>query len=585
MPAAVPSALRPGLLLSGLLVLAGPGCRSRAPEAGEARGGPVFEDVAQTSGLRFDHRNGRQGDHLFPEITGAGVAFLDYDNDGDLDAYLVQAARRIDGPPPPGQERAAMGRLFRNDLGPGPGGAPRLRFTDVTEASGIRATGYGQGVAVGDYDNDGWPDVYLTNYGPNQLWRNRGDGTFEDVTAGAGCDDARWSTSALFVDYDRDGWLDLFVAAYVDYRPGTRKPCLSAAGAPDYCGPENYAPETHRLFHNRRDGTFEDVSGRSGILAEAGSGLGVVAADFDRDGWPDLYVANDQMRNVLWMNQRDGTFRDNGLLSGTAFDAGGEALGSMGVAAGDGDEDGDPDVLVTNLDTESVTFYANAGNGLFEDRTAASGLAGPSKPMSGWGTAFLDYDSDGLLDLATVNGLVLRDAGQVAAGVPFPYAQPKQLFRNRGGGRFDETSAQAGPAFLAAQNSRGLALGDVDNDGDGDLLVGNIEGKAQLLLNRVGSRRHWLGLRLLSGPNGRDLLGSEVTLRRAGQPPRMRLAHAGASCFSSHDPRVLVGLGAVAGPSSVEVRWPDGRRETWNGLASDTYHVLAQGRGTAPSRP
>jgi len=564
----------PAWAILGLVVA---GCRP-TPEPAP---GPLFEDVAQDTGLRFGHRNGRQGENLFPEITGAGVAFLDYDDDGDLDVYLVQAGRPVDSPASVGE---AMGRLFRNDLGRGPDGAPRLRFTDVTEASGIRATGYGQGVAVGDYDNDGWPDLYLTNYGPNQLWRNRGNGTFEDVTAAAGCGDARWSTSALFVDYDRDGWLDLFVTAYVDYRAGTRKPCLSAAGVADYCGPENYAPETHRLFHNRGNGTFENVSGKSGILAEAGSGLGAVAADFDRDGWPDIYVANDQMRKLLWMNQRDGTFRDNGLMSGTAFDAAGEALGSMGVAAGDVDDDGDPDLFVTNLDSESVTLYVNAGNGLFEDRSDASGLAGPSKALSGWGAAFFDYDNDGRLDVATVNGLVLRDPGQAAAGVPFPYAQRKQLFHNLGGGLFEETSAQAGPAFASPQNSRGLALGDVDNDGDDDLLIGNIEGPAQLLLNRAGSRQHWLGLRLLSGEKGRDLVGSEVTLRRGDQPPRMRLALAGGSCFSSHDPRVLFGLGKAEGPSSLEVRWPDGRMETWNGLASDTYHVLVKGRGTAAPR-
>ena len=474
-----------------------------------------------------------------------------------------------------------MARLFRNDLGPGRT-AP-LRFTDVTETSGIRATGYGQGVAVGDYDNDGWPDLYLTNYGPSQLWRNRGDGTFEDVTAAAGCGDTRWTTSAVFLDYDRDGWLDLFVAAYVDYRPGTRKPCLSPAGIPDYCGPVSYAPETHRLFHNRGDGTFENVSGKSGILAEPGSGLGVVAGDFDRDGWPDVYVANDQMRNVLWMNQRDGTFRDNGLMSGTAFDAGGNALGSMGVAAGDADDDLDLELFVTNLDNESVTLYVNAGNAMFADRSAASGLAGPSKPMSGWGAAFFDYDNDGRLDLATVNGLVLRDPAQAAAGVPFPYAQPKQLYHNQGGGLFEDVSAQAGAVFAGRQNSRGLAVGDVDNDGDADLLVGNIEGPAQLLLNRVGSRRHWLGLRLLSGEKGRDLLGTEVTVRAAGQPPRLRLAQAGGSCFSSHDPRLLVGLGTADGPSSVEVRWPDGRFETWNGLTPDRYHVLVKGHGMAPA--
>jgi hypothetical protein len=557
------------------------GCRSRTPDGAASSGEALFEDVAEATGLAFEHHNGRQGEYLFPEITGAGVAFLDYDNDGDMDVYLVQAARHVDRAPSTTGERAAMGRLFRNDLAAGPDGKPPLRFTDVTERSGIRATGYGQGVAVGDYDNDGWPDVYLANYGPNQLWRNRGDGGFEDVTAAAGCDDPRWSTSALFLDYDRDGWLDLFVTSYVDYRPGTRKPCLSSSGVPDYCGPVNYAPETHRLFHNRGNGTFEDVSARAGILAEAGSGLGVVAADFDGDGWPDIYVANDQMRNVLWINRHDGRFRNDGLMSGTAFNAAGDATASMGVATGDIDDDGDLELFVTNLNTEGATLYRNDGHGMFDETTAAAGLAGPTKPMSGWGTAFLDYDNDGLLDLVTVNGLVLRDPEQEKAGAAFPYAQPKQLFRNRGGGLFEDVSALAGAAFPGRQNSRGLALGDVDNDGDDDLLVGNIEAPAQLLLNRVGSRRHWLGLRLLSGEKGRDMLGAEVRLARAGQPTRMRLALAGASCFSSHDPRVLVGLGAAAAASSVEVRWPDGRRETWDGLAADRYHALVQGRGKA----
>jgi hypothetical protein len=408
-------------------------------------------------------------------LARSGGALLDYDGDGDLDVFLVQGGFLGSGKPadavvqaPP--ETPLGARLLRNDLEVLPDGTRRLRFTDVTAEAGLAAaSGYGMGAAAGDYDGDGWTDLYVTNFGSNQLWRNRGDGTFEDVTARAGADDPRWSVPAAFLDFDGDGRLDLFVGNYVDFVPANNKPCLGASGARDYCGPAAYAPQPDRLLRNRGDGTFEDVTARAGLLRAYGPALGVVAADLDGDGHTDLYVANDGAPNQLWRNRGDGTFAEEGLLRGCAVNADGRAEAGMGVTAGEADDDGDLDLFLTHLDGETNTFYRNGGGGLFLDRSAASGLGPPSWRSTGFGTRWLDVDNDGWLDLFVANGAVYGVESLVRQRHPWPFGQPNQLFRNLGadgGHRFEEVSAAAGPAFARVEASRGALFGDLDDDGD-----------------------------------------------------------------------------------------------------------------------
>ena len=375
-----------------LLALAACGTRpepvpSSRPAANDA---PWFSDAATTAGLTFTHVNGMSGGHYMTEILGAGVALFDYDNDGDLDVFVVQSR--------------GQGKLFRNELIE----RGSLSFTDVTAQSGIVTSGYGMGVATGDFDNDGFVDLYVTSFGANQLFHNNGNGMFTDVSKRSGTGISGWSVSATFVDYDRDGWADLFVGNYLRYRVEDNTPCFSPAGTVDYCTPNTYRPLPSRLFHNNRDGTFTDVTAKSGLGSEFGPALGVTAADFNGDGWPDLYVANDSQPNQLWINQHDGTFRNTALAAGVALTAEGKAEASMGVDAGDADNDGDEDLFVTEQTGEGHNFYVNDGKGAFEDHSTRSGLAAASLGYTGFGTAWFDYDNDGWLDVLTVNGAVLN---------------------------------------------------------------------------------------------------------------------------------------------------------------------------------
>ncbi len=356
-------------------------------------------------------------------------------------------------------------RLFRNDLSSAGG----LHFTDVTERSGIVATGYGMGAAVGDIDNDGWADLYLTGLGAAQMLRNNGNGTFRDVTAASRTNDARWSTSASFVDYDADGWLDLFVVHYVNFGLDMKRGCFSASSARDYCNPAVYDAVPARLLHNERDGTFSDVSARAGLARSGGRGLGVLAADVNGDEWTDLYVANDGDPNHLWINARgSGRFTDEAPLAGVAVNRTGQAQGSMGIDAGDVDGDGDQDFFVTNLDNEGNAFYRQVEKGVFEDRTVEAGLF--RLGFTGFGTRLLDYDNDGWLDVIVVNGAVRHLAAQARRGDTYPLKQRSQLFRNDGRGRFVDVSDAAGPAFAQLQVGRGVATGDLDNDGGVDVV-------------------------------------------------------------------------------------------------------------------
>ncbi|HEX9942419.1 MAG TPA: CRTAC1 family protein [Thermoanaerobaculia bacterium] len=547
----------------------------------------LFVDRAADWGLAFTYSTGQAGEFYFPEIMGGGAALFDYDGDGDLDVFLVQGHPLKPGSSAPGP--AAWGRLFRNDLLTPKGKNAVPRFVDVTEASGIRATGYGMGVATGDFDNDGRLDLYLANFGPNQLWRNNGDGTFTDVTTKAGADDPRWSAGAAFADLDRDGWLDLFILNYVDYRVENNVRCFAASTRRDYCGPSTFAPVTSRLLRNRGNGTFEDVSLRSGIGRKPGPGLGVVADDLDGDGWLDLFVANDGAANFLWINQRDFTFREDGLLAGVALNAAGRPEAGMGIAVGDVDGDGDDDLLITHLTAETNTFYVNLGGGLFEDATARSGLGAPSLPFTGFGTNWIDVDNDGLLDLAAFNGAV-NLAGAMGSGVGLAsYAQPDQLFRNMGGSRFTDVSAQAGTAFRTPKVSRGAAFGDVDNDGDTDVLVVDADSPARLLVNETGSRSRWLGLRLVGRSAGAKaecaLLGARVEVQRKGAPSLWRRAATDGSYASASDPRVLVGLGGASEVTGVRVVWPDGLSESFPPPPLRTYTTLVRGTGKALPSP
>jgi hypothetical protein len=567
-----------------LAILLSASCRGDSSGAAAAPGTTAkpaedwFVERGKESGISFTHFNGMSGEQYYPEIMGPGVALLDYDNDGDLDVYLVQGAmlgqktvKDATYPPqgPPGD------RLYRNDLVVKPDGTRTLQFTDVTAESKINITTFGMGVAVGDVDNDGFVDIYRTSLSGAVLLHNNHDGTFSDVTAKSRAGDpGGWGVSAAFVDYDRDGWLDLFVGNYLIYSTAGDVDCLSVTGQHDYCPPNSYRAQPSRIYHNRGDGTFDDVTSLALIGGAYGPALGISTADFNGDGWIDIYVGNDGQPNQLWINQKNGTFKEMGFLSGAAVSGQGNSEASMGIDAGDFDNDGDEDIFITNWLAQMNVIYVNMGNGLFEDRRAATGLGPPSLARTGFGTAWLDYDNDSWLDLLTANGSVSIVEAQARAKDPFPLKMTNQLYHNLGNGRFEDVSARAGKAFTLSEVNRGAAFGDIDNDGDEDVLIGTAAGPTRLLINNVGNKNHWLGLRLVT--YGRDALGARVAVMRKSGPTLWRRARSDGSYASANDPRVLVGLGTSTEPVTLRILWPDGRTEDVSSVPIDRWTTIAE---------
>ena len=545
----------------------------------------IFVDATEASGVHFVHTNGMKGEYYFAEVIGSGVAVFDYDNDGRPDILVLNGTALGEANnSSPGSSCSA--RLFHNEMNVGERDADTVTFKDVTEKSGLCPGGYGMGVAIGDYDNDGYLDVFITQFaGSNRLFRNQGDGTFRDITTTAGvAGNGRWGASASFFDYDRDGFLDLYVANYVDYSVTDTRKCYNFTSARDYCAPVAFRPVPGILYHNLGNGTFEDVSIKSGITKAYGNGLGVIAADLNGDGWPDLFVSNDGNPNQLWINQKDGTFRNEAPERGVAVSIDGAAEAGMGVDIADVGGTGNEDIFVTHLSHEKATLYRNLGpSGQFEDASALAGLYVATTPYTGFGTAFLDYDNDGWLDIVIANGAVHLIEDQVRAHDPFPLHQTKQLLRNLGNGRFEDVSTKAGDAFALSEVGRGLAIADLDNDGGMDFVVANNNGRLRIFLNKVGGLRPWVGLRVLTG--NRDAYGARVELRRHGGRTLWRRVHSDGSYLSASDPRLVIGLGEASKIDELVVHWVDGTVERFPPPTLRSYTTIAQGSGMLVAKP
>jgi enediyne biosynthesis protein E4 len=543
------------------------GCNSAKVDPGETEvssSPPWFADVTETVGLRFTHDPGPlDGSYFMPQIIGSGGALFDLHGDGRLDVYLIQNGG-------PGGARNQLFRQRRDGT-----------FEDVSAGSGLDVAGYGMGVAIADVNNDGLPDVYLTGYGGDRLFLNQGKGQFREVTKEAGIDNPVWGTSASFIDYDRDGWLDLVVVNYLLLDP--RLPCYDPAMKRAYCHPQSFPTVVTRLFRNRgRDATgkwlgYEDRTVASGLASVQGAGLGVLCADFDGDGWPDIFVANDLRANHLWINQKDGTFKEEAIARGVAFNALGQPQANMGIAYGDIDGGGLPALFVTHLTNEYHGLWKQGPRGMFQERTAQAGLTATRWRGTGFGTVLGDFDNDGRLDLAIVNGGVRRAFPETDSYWK-PYADRNQLFANQGGGVFSDISPQ-NPAFCGEEGvSRALVVGDIDGDGGLDLLVTRVGESARLFRNVAPNRGHWLMIRALERVPARDAIGAEVRVR-AGSRQWSRLIQSAGSYLCSQDPRAHFGLGTVSRIDEVSVLWLDGSEEVFPGGDVDRVVVVRKGSG------
>lgn len=549
-------------MIAGAVVLS----QRSAFASGEATQFPFVVVPPAVSGIRWVHTAGKSSAKYLPESSGPGCAFLDYDNDGWMDIYLVNSGK-CDFFTPTAPLRNALYRNNRDGT-----------FTDVTEKAGVTGGGFGQGVAVGDYDGDGLPDIYVTQYGRNILYRNNGDGTFTDVTEKAGVTAPGWASSAVWFDYDNDGRLDLFVGRFADFSKELNKPCgIHQDGLLHYCIPTVYSPMASWLFHNNGDGTFTDVSKESGIASHLGKAWGVVATDINNDGLMDLFVTNDTVPNFLFVNRGRGKFEEIGEIAGVAYSADGRARSGMGVDSADFDQDGFMDLFVANLDHEMYSLYRNNHDETFDDNAGPAGIAAATYLMSGWGLKFFDFDNDGNLDLLLANGH--PDDLEDLLHTQVKYEELPLLFRGTGKG-FRNISDQSGPIFEQPLAARGLAIGDFNNDGAIDVLIGVNDGAPVLLRNTVGAQNHWLGIKLVGTKSNRDAIGARITYQ-AQDLKRSRMKVGGGSYLSSHDPRIVLGIGKRAKIDWVEIKWPmpGGKSERYTDLPIDRYITIVEGQG------
>jgi hypothetical protein len=546
---------------AGLLTSAGGFSRGSRTSPG------TFTDVARAAGLSFTHDNAASAEKYLVETMGSGCGWIDYDQNGLLDIYLVNgAATRLYIP-----KRPLRSALYKNN---GDGS-----FTDVTEHAGVGAEDlFGMGVAVGDYDNDGFPDLFVLGYGRCILYHNNGDGTFSDVTSRAGVGNlGKWGSSAAWFDYDNDGKLDLAIANYVDWSPENNFYCGNQGpGLRSYCHPDVFHGQPPTMYHNNGDGTFTNVTMRSGLGQQPGNGLGIVTFDYDNDGWQDIFIANDSMPNFLFHNNRDGTFREVAYSAGVAVGIDGQFEAGMGTDAADTTGIGRLDLVVTHLDQQLARLYRNLGDGLFEDATYGSKISYGTFHMSGFGTRFMDFDNDGRRDLFMANGHVLDNIQLYHAETR--YAEPKLMFRNAGAGMFENVSDQLGPDFLLPRVSRGAAIGDFDNDGALDILVNNNGQSPQLLRNDGGNSNHWLQLSLIGTRSNRDAVGARVKVT-AGDLVLYEERKGGMSYQSAQDPRLHFGLGQRSVIGQIEIKWPSGAVSKLTNLKADQILAIEEGQG------
>jgi len=551
---------------AGLGALASPR-RDLLAAAASAASGPLFEEVPPSaSGITWVHTNAMSPERYLPETMGPGVAFLDYDNDGWMDIYLVNSGPCDFYTPP----RPLKNALYRNNRDG--------TFTDVTDKAGVAGGTFGMGVAVGDYDNDGYPDILVTSYGRCLLYHNNGNGTFTDVTDKAGVAAPGWTTSAVWFDYDNDGRLDLFLCSFVEFGVGKHVFCGdNKLGRRYYCIPRIFKPTPSRLFHNNGDGTFTETDAGTDIQRSLGKALGVVATDINNDGRLDLFVANDTVQNFLFANRGGGKWEEIGLPSEVGFSANGQARSGMGVDSADFDQDGWQDLFVANVDQEMYSLYRNNRDESFADVAHTNDVAQATRLMSGWGLKFFDVDNDGHLDLFLANGHPDDQIDQYAGQVK--YREPLLLFKNDGT-RLHDVSKDAGPVFQKPFPARGLAVGDFDNDGRLDVLIGNNGEAPALLKNKAGAENHWVGLRLVGTKCNRDAVGARLRWS-VGGVQRSRLKTAGGSYLSSHDPREILGLGAATRLDWLEIQWPapSGRTERYTDIPVGRYMTVVEGKG------